>query len=90
MSNTQIYKINDQYSVNLDQYFDLDGLKNIYADLIEGIVKSKEYFEPIEIASQHAIFNKEHIVPTLFIRDQFSKTEEYQNLVKKGFTDQDI
>jgi hypothetical protein len=86
MNNTQIYKINNQYSINLDQYFDLNGLKNIYAELVTGLVLSKEYHEPIEIGDQRAIFSKEHIEPKLYIRDIFSKTDEYQKLVKQGFT----
>lgn len=86
MNNTQIYKINNQYSINLDQYFDLDGLKNIYAELVTGLVLSKEYYEPIEIGDQQAIFSKEHIEPKLYIRDIFSKTDEYQKLIEQGFT----
>ena len=86
MNNTQIYKINNQYSINLDQYFDLDGLKNIYAELVAGLVLSKEHYEPIEIGDQRAIFSKEHIEPKLYIRDIFSKTDEYQKLIEQGFT----
>jgi hypothetical protein len=85
-TNTQIYKINNQYSINLDQHFDLDQLRSIYPELIEGLVLSKQYYEPIEIGNQTAIFNKEHIAPTLYIKDVFSKTEEYQQLVNRGFT----
>jgi hypothetical protein len=90
MKNRQDFKIKDQYSICLDEYFDLDSLHNIFPELVEGLIQSKQYFEPIEIANQQAIFNKEHIVPKLFIRDQFSKTEEYENLIKKGFTDRQI
>ena len=81
MNNTQIYKINNQYSINLDQYFDLDGLKNIYAELVAGLVLSKEHYEPIEIGDQREIFSKEHIEPKLYIRYIFSKTDEYQKLI---------
>lgn len=86
MNNTQIYKINDQYSINCDQYFDLNGLKDIYTELVTGLVLSKEYYEPIEIGDQRAIFSKDHIEPKLYIRDIFSKTDEYQKLIEQGFT----
>jgi hypothetical protein len=80
--NKQIYKINDQYSVNFDQYFDIVGLKNIYSELVTGLILSKEYFEPIEIGDQTAIFHKDHIEPKLYIRNVFSKTEEYKAPIK--------
>ena len=85
-TNTQIYKIKNQWSINLDEHFNLDGLKRIYSELIQGVVLSKQYYEPIEIGNQTAIFNKEHIAPTLYIKYVFSKTEEYQTLVDQGFT----
>ena len=85
-TNKQIHKINDQYSINLDQHFDLNGLRDLYSELVTGLVLSKEYFEPIEIGDQNAIFNKDHVEPKLYIRDVFSKTEEYQSLVDQGFT----
>ena len=85
-TNSQIYKINNQYSVNFDQYFDLAGLKDIYSELVTGLVLSKEYFEPIEIGDQTAIFHKDHIEPKLYIRNVFSKTEEYKALVEQGLT----
>ena len=85
-TNTQIYKINNQYSITLDQYFNLDGLKDIHSELVTGLVLSKEYHEPIEIGDQRAIFNKEHVEPKLYIKDVFSKTEEYRALVDQGFT----
>lgn len=88
--NNQVFKINEQYSICLDDYFDLESLHNIFPNIIEGVVKSKKYFEPIEIANQRAIFNKEHTVPKLYIRDCFSQTDEYKNLIDKGFTDQEI
>ena len=89
-TNTQIHKINDQYSVNLDQYFNLNELRDLYSELVTGLVLSKEYFEPIEIGNQNSILNKEHIAPKLYIRDVFSKTEECANLVTLGFTEQQI
>lgn len=88
--NKQIFKIKNQYSICLDEFFDLNKLHNIFPEIIEGVVKSKKFFEPIEIANQYAIFNKEHVVPKLYIRDVFSKTKEYQELIYKGFTEQEI
>jgi hypothetical protein len=89
-ANTQIYKINNQYSINLDQYFDLTRLKDIHSELVAGLVQSKQYYEPIEIGHQSAIFSKDHIEPKLYIRDIFSKTDEYQSLVDQGFSPEQI
>lgn len=88
--NNQTFKINDQYSVCLDQYFDIEKLHEIFPDIVKGLIQSKEYFEPIEIGNQQAIFNKEHIAPKLYIRNVFSQTEEYTSLVESGFTEQQI
>ena len=90
MQNSQDFKINDQYSICLDEYFDLDALHNIYPRIVKGLIQSKQYFEPIEIGNQQAIFNKEHIDPNIYIKDIFSKTEEYAHLIRSGFTDRQI
>lgn len=88
--NNQNFKINGQYSICLDEYFDVDGLHSIFPELIQGIVKSKDYYEPIDIGNQQAIFNKEHAAPTIYIREIFSKTEEFQILKDSGLTDSEI
>lgn len=88
--NNQVFKINNQNSICFDEFFDLESLHNMFPELVQGLVKSKEHFEPIEIGNQHAILNKEHIEPKLYIRDVFSKTEEYASLVSAGFTDRQI
>jgi hypothetical protein len=88
--NRQNFKINDQYSICLDHHFDLESLHSIFPDIVKGLVKSKQYFEPIEIGNQRAIFDKEHVEPKLYIRDVFSKTEEYATLVSTGFTESQI
>ena len=88
--NNQIFKINDQYSICLDEYFDLSALHNMFPDIVKGLIQSKQYFEPIEIGNQLAILNKEHVEPKLYIRDVFSKSEEYAALIESGFTDRQI
>lgn len=88
--NNQTFKINGQYSICLDEYFDIDKLHDIFPDIVKGLIQSKQYFEPIEIGNQRAIFNKEHIEPKLYIRDVFSQTEEYASLVAAGFTERQI
>lgn len=88
--NNQIFKINDQFSVCLDDFFDLEKLHEIYPDIVKGLVESKQYFEPIVVGNQRAILDKEHIDPNIYIKDIFSKTEEYANLISSGFTDRQI
>jgi hypothetical protein len=91
MSNNQNFKINNQYYMCLDQNFDLDTLKSLYqTEIVKGLVLSKDYYEPIEIGNQQAIFNKDHVEPKLYIRDIFSKTDEYQKLKDEDFTDLQI
>ena len=85
--NRQDFKINGKYSICLDEYFDLKSLHSMFPELVKGLIQSKEYYEPIEIGNQRAIFNKEHIEPKIYIRDVFSKTDEYQVLKDAGFTD---
>lgn len=89
-TNNQIYKINNQYSISLDEFFDLDDLKKSYNEIVRGVVLSKEYFEPVEIGKQDAIFEKDRIAPTLFIANNFQFTEEYKSLVKLGFSKEQI
>jgi hypothetical protein len=88
--NNQVFKINDQYSVCLDEYFDINSLHDIFPNIVKGLILSKQYFEPIEIGNQNSILNKEHIAPELYIRDVFSKTEEYADLVNSGFTERQV
>lgn len=88
--NNQIFKINDQYSICLDEYFDLDSLHSMFPDIVQGVVQSKEHWEPIEIGNQNAILSKDHIDPKIYIRDIFSKTEEYTRLKDAGLTDMQI
>lgn len=90
MENKQDYKINDQYSICLDNYFQLDELHNMYPDIVKGLVQSKQYLEPIEVGNQRAIFNKDHIDPNVYIKDVFSKTDEYADLIKSGFSERQI
>ncbi len=85
--NTQVFKIKNQYSICLDDFFDLDSLHNMFPELVKGLIQSKEFYEPIEIGNQRAILNKEHIEPKIYIRDVFSSTEEYAKLKEAGFND---
>lgn len=88
--NTQDFKINNQYSICLDEFFDIESLHNLYPEIIKGVVRSKEFYEPIDIGNQQAIFNKEHIAPTVYIRETFSKTAEYRELKSEGLSDTEI
>lgn len=90
MNNTQDFKINNKYSIDLTEYVDLSGLRNNYDNLIKGLVKSKEYVVPVELGRQDALLDPAHIEPVLFIRRVFSKTPEYQQLINEGFSKRQI
>lgn len=90
MINNQDYKINNQYFIDLGEYIDISDLKTNYNELVKGLVKSKEWIIPVELGRKNAIFDKGHIEPTLYIQQVFSKTAEYQQLVKEGLSKQQI
>lgn len=90
MNNTQDFKVNGQYFIDLSPYVDLTDLRNNYASLIKGLVKSKADIQPVELGRQDALLDPSHKEPVLFIRREFSKTEEYRELVEEGFTPRQI
>lgn len=84
--NKQVFKINQKYSINLDSFFDLESLKESYDELVSGLIKSKKYFTHVEIGKQQAIFDKDHIAPTLYMKEVFASTNECKKLVEEGFS----
>lgn len=90
MNNTQDFKINDRYFIDLSAHVDLSALRDNYDKLIKGIVKSKNSIVPVELGRQDALLDENHIEPVLFIRRVFSKTQEYRDLLDEGFTKRQI
>jgi len=88
--NTQDYKVNGKYFIDLTEFVDLSLLKENYDSLLRGLVKSRKYQQPVELGRQDALLDPEHKEPILYIRRVFSKTEEYQKLVEDGFTPREI
>jgi hypothetical protein len=43
--NTYTYKINNQYSYNLDQYLDLESLRSLYDDIALAVVESRKHYD---------------------------------------------
>lgn len=90
MNNTQDYTINGKYSIDLSDIVDLTELKDNYAGIVQGLVKSLDYLVPVELGRQEAIYDPTHIEPVLFIKQVFSKTQEYTDLINAGFTRRQI
>jgi hypothetical protein len=88
--NNQDFKIKDDYFINLDQYFDIDEVQGLYSEIARGIVLSKDYIIPVELGRQDALYDKNHIEPILFIREKFSLTDEYKELLELGFSRRQI
>lgn len=76
--------------MNLDELIDPTYFEDHYPELCKGMILSKQYVEPIEIGNQRAIRDPEHIEPVLYVKNVFSKTDEYLELVESGFTPRDI
>jgi hypothetical protein len=45
MVNPYTYKINNQYSYNLDQYIDLDSLQALYDDIALAVIESRKHYD---------------------------------------------
>ena len=88
--NTQDFKINGHYYINLDQYLDVDGIRSCYDEIAKGIVLSESEKVPVEVGKQESLFDPTHIAPNLWIKNNFIGTEEYNNLVKEGLSKQQI
>jgi hypothetical protein len=88
--NKQDFKIKEKYFIDLDQYFDINKLNSLHSEIVRGVVLSKEYTVPIELGNQDALYDKKHKDPILFIKHHFYNTEEFNSLIKLGFTDRQI
>lgn len=55
--NNYVYKINDAYSVCLDNHIDLNSLQSIYPEIAKAVIKSKDYYDYL-LPSQNLLLDK--------------------------------
>jgi len=84
------YKINDQWTINLDSHFDLNGLASIHTHIIKSIVKAKQYWEPIIIGSKYALYDQ--TIPEVTVCQHHNKdaVAACSQLKAEGFTGAEI
>jgi hypothetical protein len=80
--------IQGNYSINLDEFFDIESLDNIFYDIVEGVVLSKEYFEPVVIGSKYAQYDESINEVTIHMKEELE--EEIEKLKAKGLTESQI
>jgi len=84
------HKINDQWTINLDEFFDVDALDDMYSDLVKGIVKSKQYWEPVVIGSKYALYYNETPEVTVYQNSILKDSGIAERLVEEGFSNDDV
>lgn len=84
--NTQDFKINGNYFIDLDSYVDLAGIQSLEPEIIRGIVLSKQYIEPLELGKKDALYDSAFVEPQLYIKENFVNTPEFNDLISRGFS----
>lgn len=84
------HKINDQWTINLDEFFDVDALDDMYFDLVKGIVKSKQYWEPVVIGSKYALYYNETPEVTVYQNSILKDSGIAERLVEEGLSSDEI
>lgn len=84
------HKINNQWTINLDLFFDINALDAMYFDLVKGIVRSKKHWEPVIIGSKYALYNREMPEVTVYQNGILKESGILDRLVEEGFSNDDI
>lgn len=84
------FKIKDQWTVNLDEHFDLTTLDNIHHSLVKSIVQAEKYWEPVIIGSKYALYNQTVPEVTVYQNGEMKESGILEQLKEEGLTDREI
>lgn len=84
------FKINNEWSINLDPFFDLEKFNEIYPAIIRSIVKSEKYWEPVIIGSKYALFDTRTPEVTVLQNSSLKENGLVDQLKAEGLTDREI
>jgi hypothetical protein len=90
LKNNRAIKINNDYFKILDDIVPLKELKNIEAEIVKGIVKSKKYWEPNLIFNKNCLYDQNFIEAYPYFSENYKLTDEYKYIAATGITDEEI
>lgn len=84
------FKINGNWSVNLDEHFDLGALDSIHHNLIKSVVRAEKYWEPVIIGSKFALYNQTVPEVTVMQNGALKESGMLDRLKEEGLADNEI
>jgi hypothetical protein len=86
----QPFSILGKWSLDLDQYFDIESLDAIYDATAKGVAKSVRYFEPVVIGSKDAQFDETLSEVSMYMQEHLKEDGTLDRLTAEGMTKRQI